>query len=96
MTKYLVIDEALLQIAQGDQVFVIDENGEVDLPTNVALDLLSAGQIEKVSDVKHAAEPKVANKPAGKGKAKGKGKGKAGADPDADGDGEDPEDEGKG
>ena len=94
MTKYTVIDPALLQIAQGDQVFVIDENGEVDLPTNVALDLLSAGQIEKVSDVKHAAEPKVANKPAGKGKAKGKGK--AGADPDADGDGEDPEDEGKG
>ena len=90
MTKYLVTDEALLQIAQGDQVFVIDENGEVDLPTNVALDLLSAGQIEKVSDVKHAAEPKVANKPAGKGKAKGKAK--AGAD----GDGEDPEDEGKG
>ena len=94
MTKYLVTDDALLQIAQGDQVFVIDENSEVDLPTNVALDLLSAGQIVKSSEALHKADSKVANKPAGKGK--GKGKGKAGADPDADGDGEDPEDEGKG
>ena len=90
MTKYLVTDEALLQIAQGDQVFVIDENGEVDLPTNVALDLLSAKQIVKSSEVMIKADSKVANKPAGKGKAKGKAK--AGAD----GDGEDPEDEGKG
>jgi hypothetical protein len=78
MTKYQVIDDALLQIAQGDQVFVIDENGEVDLPTNVALDLLSAGQIEKVSEGKHAADAKSPGKP----KGKPKGKDKAGADPE--------------
>lgn len=95
MTKYQVIDDALLQIAQGDQVFVIDENGEVDLPTNVAQDLLSAGQIEKVSEGKPTADAKASGKPKAKAKGKAKGKDKAGADPDSDEDA-DAEDEGKG
>lgn len=90
MTKYQVIDGALLQIAQGDQVFEIDENGEVDLPTNVALDLLSAGQIEKIAEGKHDADAKAPGKPKAKAKAK------AGADPENGDEDADAEDEGKG
>lgn len=49
MKNYYVTDKSLRQIAKGDAVFPIVD-GYVELPTEVALELLDSGQIAKAED----------------------------------------------